>query len=187
MPNDPNDPFDDLFEPFDPSRGQPSGQRPVPVEATDPGVATPEGTYVYCASCGNPNHPSNRHCEMCGARIARSQTPVAPQPMLRTTAGARALVVLSSGDVGPALVCTAIPTLIVAGVLALKFPEIVRSIELRQRRKVEEKREVQLATRARVQVPVDAPLEPELDAEEEQEQALLDAASAARAREASAE
>jgi hypothetical protein len=96
MPNDPNDPFDDLFEPFDPSRGQPSGRQPVPVEATDPGATTPEGTHVYCAACGNPNHPSNRHCEMCGARISRSQTPVAPQPMLRTTAGARALVVLSS-------------------------------------------------------------------------------------------
>ena len=94
MPNDPNDPFDDLFEPVDASRG--SGQQRVPVEATDPGMTPPEGTYVYCAACGNPNHPSNRHCEMCGARISRSQTPVAPQPMLRTTAGARALVVLSS-------------------------------------------------------------------------------------------
>jgi len=33
---------------------------------------------------------------MCGARLARSQMPVAPQPMLRTTAGARALIVLAA-------------------------------------------------------------------------------------------
>jgi hypothetical protein len=96
MPNDPNDPFDDLFDPIDSSRGKPSGQDSVPVEAGEPGGAVRDGAHVYCAACGNPNHPSNRHCEICGARISRSQTPVAPQPMLRTTAGARALVVLSS-------------------------------------------------------------------------------------------
>jgi hypothetical protein len=95
MPNDPNDPYDDLFEPFDPSRGQPSGE-PSPGEATDPGTAPHNGIQVYCAACGNPNLAANRHCEMCGARLSRSQTPIAPQPMLRTTAGARALVVLSS-------------------------------------------------------------------------------------------
>lgn len=103
MPKDPNDPFDDLFEPF--GLGQQPNEEQVPRRTTQetPQVAPSEplqpqtdGTAVYCAACGNPNDPSNRHCELCGARLIRSQTPVAPQPMLRTTAGARALVVLSS-------------------------------------------------------------------------------------------
>ena len=102
MAKDPNDPFDDLFEPFGLEEGPPQ-EDPAPrgtgetvsVRGGDP-VGTDETSFVYCASCGSPNDPSNRHCERCGARIVRSQTPVAPQPMLRTTAGARALVVLSS-------------------------------------------------------------------------------------------
>ena len=100
MAKDPNDPFDDLFEPFGLDQPPPGDQpRRTPREATpvdDQTVHPHDSTYVYCASCGNPNEPANRHCEMCGARISRAQTPVAPQPMLRTTAGARALVVLSS-------------------------------------------------------------------------------------------
>lgn len=101
MAKDPNDPFNDLFEPFGLDGGHPEDgtdrqdRETVPVRGGDVDTSQ-EGTYVFCSSCGNANHASNRHCEMCGARLVRSQTPVAPQPMLRTTAGARALVVLSS-------------------------------------------------------------------------------------------
>lgn len=101
MPNDPNDPYDDLFEPFGLDRppgdeSVPRRDRSAPANPADYDEPEPEATYIYCGACGNPNHAANRHCELCGARIARSQTPVAPQPMLRTTAGARALFVLSS-------------------------------------------------------------------------------------------
>lgn len=100
MAKDPNDPYDELFEPFGLEEGSPAEEahrtgETVSVRGGDVDT-TQEGTFVFCASCGNANHASNRHCEMCGARLVRSQTPVAPQPMLRTTAGARALVVLSS-------------------------------------------------------------------------------------------
>jgi len=106
MDDDSIDTFDDLFEPFGLERGPnedagaPKARRarePVPVRSdTLPGEpAAPRGS-VTCASCGNPNDPANRHCDKCGARLARSQMPVAPQPMLRTTAGARALIVLAA-------------------------------------------------------------------------------------------
>jgi hypothetical protein len=99
------DTFDDLFEPFglggEPHDGTPApaGRTPretVPVSSNMPAddPAAPRGSNT-CASCGSPNDPSNRHCDRCGARIVRSQMPVAPQPMLRTTAGARALIVLA--------------------------------------------------------------------------------------------
>ena len=101
MDDDSIDTFDDLFEPFglegEPREGtaQPrAGRRPVPVRSEPVGDAEQRGA-ITCASCGNPNDPANRHCEMCGARLARGQMPVAPQPMLRTTAGARALIVLA--------------------------------------------------------------------------------------------
>lgn len=99
------DTFDDLFEPFGldraPNDGAPAPagrarRETVPVSSNVPaeGAAGPRGSNT-CASCGSPNDPSNRHCERCGARIVRGQMPVAPQPMLRTTAGARALIVLA--------------------------------------------------------------------------------------------
>ena len=49
---------------------------------------------VNCPSCGAANPEHNRHCEECGARITQGPLPVAPQPMIRTTAGARALAVI---------------------------------------------------------------------------------------------
>ena len=55
-------------------------------------VATEATSYVTCPSCGAANPAENRHCEECGARLAQENLPVAPQPMLRTSAGARALV-----------------------------------------------------------------------------------------------
>ena len=78
--------------------------QPIPhSQATTGDVAVVGEAKAYCASCGNPNDAANRHCELCGARLARSHTPIAPQPMLRTTAGARALVVLSAIVLGVAL------------------------------------------------------------------------------------
>jgi len=99
-PRDPNDNFEDMFEPFDLQKGPPvqsgtpeenSGQSPREKQAAIPGP----GYALPCSSCGSPNPPGNRHCESCGARIGRANMPVAPQPMLRTTAGARALMVLA--------------------------------------------------------------------------------------------
>jgi hypothetical protein len=105
MPDKPTDPFDDIFEPFDledaSQRGEehPTTQRRTVEVRTDDPPPSPTGgepSGIICASCGTLNHVANRHCDNCGARLVRSQMPVAPQPMLRTTAGARALIVLAS-------------------------------------------------------------------------------------------
>ena len=48
--------------------------------------------YISCPSCGAANPSQNRHCEECGARLSQEELPVAAPPMLRTSAGARALV-----------------------------------------------------------------------------------------------
>jgi hypothetical protein len=116
MAKDSNDGFDNLFEPFDlagdrdqsPPRSVPDPQPMAPGDQATGDVAAVGGPQVYCASCGNPNDSANHHCEQCGARLARSQTPIAPQPMLRTTAGARALVVLSAIVLGVALLALVI-------------------------------------------------------------------------------
>jgi hypothetical protein len=95
--------FDDLFEPFglEDEPEQPDGPRrsshkTVPIRS-DGGLAatTAETSGLLCPSCGLQNHAGNRHCDSCGARLVGGQMPVAPQPMLRTTAGARALIVLA--------------------------------------------------------------------------------------------
>lgn len=99
-PKDPRDTFEDLFEPFDLEEGPP-GQAEDPESGGDRSprgqqAAIPGPGYALpCSSCGAPNPPGNRHCESCGARIGQGNMPVAPQPMLRTTAGARALMVLA--------------------------------------------------------------------------------------------
>jgi hypothetical protein len=49
---------------------------------------------ITCPSCGAANPATNRHCEQCGARISQGPLPVAPQPVIRTTAGARALAII---------------------------------------------------------------------------------------------
>ena len=49
---------------------------------------------IACPSCGAANPSTNRHCEQCGARLSQGPLPVAPQPIIRTTAGARALVII---------------------------------------------------------------------------------------------
>ena len=100
-PKDPSDTFDDLFEPFDLEEGPP-GQAEGPESGGDRSsrgeqAAIPGPGYALpCSSCGSPNPPGNRHCESCGARIGQVSMPVAPPPMLRTTAGARALMVLAA-------------------------------------------------------------------------------------------
>ena len=61
-----------------------------------------------CPSCGTLNPPFNRHCDSCGARLSQAPLPVAPQPMLRTTAGARALMVLAGVILTVALLALAV-------------------------------------------------------------------------------
>jgi len=92
--------FDDLFEPFNLESGPPDKQQARSREGSGPPSreqpAVPDqGFALPCSSCGAPNPPDNRHCESCGARIGQAGMPIAPQPMLRTTAGARALMVLA--------------------------------------------------------------------------------------------
>lgn len=93
---------DDGFEPFTlddtppieddaPPRTQ-TISNPTPSRADELPAA---GEAVPCPSCHSNNPPYNRHCEACGARLDQTPLPVAPQPMLRTTAGARALMVLA--------------------------------------------------------------------------------------------
>lgn len=57
-------------------------------------IEAPVQQLVSCPSCGAANPAHNRHCEECGARITPGPLPVAPQPMIRTTAGARALAII---------------------------------------------------------------------------------------------
>ena len=86
MDDDNNDDLDDLFEPFELDD----------IPPIEPGRPTqPQATVLVCPSCGTHNPATNVHCEACGARVAPGPLPVAPQPMLRTTPGARALGVLA--------------------------------------------------------------------------------------------
>lgn len=48
-----------------------------------------EASPLRCPLCGSENHPSNRHCEQCGARLGTGPLPVAPQPIIQTTAAMR--------------------------------------------------------------------------------------------------
>jgi hypothetical protein len=76
-----------------------------------PPPVPPRVETVACPSCGAQNPSTNRHCEQCGARIAQGPLPVAPQPIIRTTAGARALAVI-------------VGTIAVVALLALLFNSI---------------------------------------------------------------
>lgn len=71
-------PFDDLFD-------------PVATEQSPPEPAQVQ--MVPCPSCGTMNEASSRHCISCGARVAQGPLPMAPQPLVRSTAGSRALIV----------------------------------------------------------------------------------------------
>lgn len=91
--------FDDLFEPFDldePPEPEPLSAPPPPPPPRprmEEPAAVPETT---CPSCGASNPATLRHCEECGARLAQGPLPVAAQPLIRNTAGARALIVLAA-------------------------------------------------------------------------------------------
>ncbi|HSG80016.1 MAG TPA: hypothetical protein VLD62_10585 [Acidimicrobiia bacterium] len=94
--------YEDGFEPFvlddDDSQVEEESPRTRTIRNQVPNSADdlpPRGEVVACPSCHSHNPPYNRHCEACGARIDQAPMPVAPQPMLRTTAGARALMVLA--------------------------------------------------------------------------------------------
>lgn len=51
---------------------------------------------VPCPSCGAENPSHNRHCEQCGARLAQGALPVAPQPMIQSSAGVRAAMAIGA-------------------------------------------------------------------------------------------
>jgi len=109
----PTDHSDETFEPFElGGEADGGGRRPAPrprepVGGNGGGEGGPPGG-VPCPSCGTPNPPFNRHCESCGARLSQAMLPVAPQPMLRTTAGARALMVLAGVILVVALLALAV-------------------------------------------------------------------------------
>ena len=114
MPDRPDEPFDEGFEPFeleDTPTGETRRAAPRPKEAPAPRSGGGRGgppTGVPCPSCGTHNPPFNRHCDSCGARLSQAPLPVAPQPMLRTTAGARALMVLAGVILTVALLALAV-------------------------------------------------------------------------------
>lgn len=100
------DPFDDLFEAFELEDGPPAkGEEPAaaaprakaaePVTYPSDRIEAPEpAPSVVCTSCGSANPAHNRHCEQCGARVGTGPLPVASAPMIRATAGGRALTVI---------------------------------------------------------------------------------------------
>lgn len=71
---------------------------PPPEEA--PPVAQIPRRTVQCPSCGGHNPVANRHCEECGALLARSNMPIAPRPVVQSTAGTRAAMALAMVLVG---------------------------------------------------------------------------------------
>lgn len=110
--DDRNDQFDDLFErfelpdapaststPTEPAHApgqtaETTGEIPVSqqhVTTSDQTVAT-----VNCPSCGAHNPAYNHHCERCGSRLSSDPMPIAPAPASRSSAGGRALGVLSA-------------------------------------------------------------------------------------------
>jgi len=111
----PDEPSDEEFEPFeledDAAAGETRRPFPRPGETPAPRPGGGRGgppTGVPCPSCGTYNPPFNRHCDSCGARLSQAPLPVAPQPMLRTTAGARALMVLAGVILTVALLALAV-------------------------------------------------------------------------------
>jgi len=110
----PDEPFDETFEPFE-LEEKPTGEtrRTAPRSVEPPAPRSGGGrggppTGIPCPSCGTLNPPFNRHCDSCGARLSQAPLPVAPQPMLRTTAGARALMVLAGVILTVALLALAV-------------------------------------------------------------------------------
>jgi len=102
--DDTQDQFDVLFEPFELDETPPPDESLPPRPATPPPNESAADTgpipravhTVGCPSCGAQNPEANRHCEQCGARLSQEPLPVAPPPMVRATAGGRALGVLAA-------------------------------------------------------------------------------------------
>lgn len=80
---------DEIVEPTEDFEEFELGSAPPPDERTPGGLVT-------CPSCGAPNHPGNRHCEECGARLSQGPLPAAPRPAVQATAGVRAVVAIAS-------------------------------------------------------------------------------------------
>ncbi len=83
------------FEPFSLDTTPPETVEDQPVYETPPAKKT-----IQCPSCGNYNPIANRHCEECGALLARTNLPIAPRPVLQSTAGTRAAMALAGLLVG---------------------------------------------------------------------------------------
>lgn len=62
----------------------------------DERISTDTRNTVPCPSCGAENPSHNRHCEECGARLAQGALPVAPQPMIQSSAGVRAAMAIGA-------------------------------------------------------------------------------------------
>jgi len=104
--NKPNNGLDDMFEPFKiENLPEPGAKGARGLGGSGSGLPP---RNQPCPSCGSLNPPFNRHCEACGARLSQTPLPVAPQPMLRTTAGARALMVLAAVILTVALLALAV-------------------------------------------------------------------------------
>ncbi len=62
----------------------------------EPETRTISFATITCSSCGTDNPSTNRHCEECGARLHQGALPVAPQPMIKTSAGVRAVAIIGT-------------------------------------------------------------------------------------------
>ncbi|MFV1999075.1 MAG: discoidin domain-containing protein [Acidimicrobiia bacterium] len=111
--DDNNDQFDELFEPFELDDSPPpytAGARsgsPTPSGMVDDQTVTSEsptqqhvttpdsGDVIACPACGARNPAFNHHCERCGSRLSHEPMPIAASPSSRSSAGGRALGVLS--------------------------------------------------------------------------------------------
>jgi len=79
-----------------------------------PRANQPEGQHahaVHCPLCGSANPTTNRHCEECGARLGTSQLPVAPQPMIHTTAAMRTAIIAGGVLIGVLLIALMVRTI----------------------------------------------------------------------------
>lgn len=78
------------------SDSSPTAEFTLAGEPDMPPANQPQGQQertVHCPLCGSANPTSNRHCEECGARLGNAPLPVAPQPMINTTAAMRSAMI----------------------------------------------------------------------------------------------
>lgn len=73
-----------------------------------------------CPLCGTDNPPNNRHCEQCGARLQTGQLPVAPQPMIQTTAAMRTALIA-----GGLLIAVVVIAFVVNALRGDETPEVL--------------------------------------------------------------